>query len=55
MRTLSKRGTMHSVGNQIGVGKESGTEDEPVPTVALARRSRYEGLNKFCNRHLHRC
>ena len=24
MRTLSKRGTMHSVGNQIGVGKESG-------------------------------
>lgn len=29
MRTLSKRGTMHSVGNQIGVGKESGMENEP--------------------------
>ena len=28
MRTLSKRDTMHSVGNQIGVGKESGTVDE---------------------------
>ena len=24
MRTLSKRDSMHSVGNQIGVGKESG-------------------------------
>ena len=25
MRTLSKRESMYSVGNQIGVGKESGT------------------------------
>ncbi len=25
MRALSKRDVMHSVGNQIGVGKESGT------------------------------
>ena len=29
MRTLSKRGTVHSVGNQIGVGKESGMENGP--------------------------
>jgi RIO kinase 2 len=28
MRTLSKRDTLHSVGNQIGVGKESGMGNE---------------------------
>ena len=49
MRTLSKRGTMHSVGNQIGVGKESGMKG----TVAPVRR--YEGLNQFHDRYLHRC
>lgn len=38
MRTLSKRGTMHSVGNQIGVGKESGMGNEP-PHHGLAHPS----------------
>jgi len=44
MRTLSKRGTMHSVGNQIGVGKESGMENEyPPPTLVLAPHFHCEG------------
>ena len=30
IRTLSKRDTVHSVGNQIGVGKESGMDGTPL-------------------------
>jgi RIO-like serine/threonine protein kinase len=30
MRALSKRESMYSVGNQIGVGKESGMKEEGV-------------------------
>ena len=54
MRTLSKRGTIHSVGNQIGVGKESGMENELPPTAAFAPRFRREGLSWLRNRYLHR-
>ena len=45
MRAMSKRDSMHSVGNQIGVGKESG---EALDLSHLRSRS-HEG------RHLYRC
>ena len=53
MRTLSKRGTMHSVGNQIGVGKESGMENRD-PLLAFTPHFRSEGLSWLLNRYLHR-
>jgi RIO kinase 2 len=34
MRAMSKRDTMHSVGNQIGVGKESGTQVSHPPIIS---------------------
>ena len=33
LRAISKRGSVHSVGNQVGVGKESGTSRD-APRVA---------------------
>ena len=55
MRTLSKRGTVHSVGNQIGVGKESGMDDDH-PLSQLGTRAPFplRGLNRLRNRYLHR-
>ena len=52
MRTLSKRDSMYSVGNQIGVGKESGMENQaPQPSshpIFVARDS-----TCFANRYLY--
>jgi RIO-like serine/threonine protein kinase len=41
MRAMSKRDTMHSVGNQIGVGKESGTHLSPAVSSRIDEYSRY--------------
>ena len=52
MRTLSKRDTMHAVGNQIGVGKESGMENAPV-WVFSPHFSFRGGLNWLRDRRLY--
>jgi RIO-like serine/threonine protein kinase len=40
MRAMSKRDTMHSVGNQIGVGKESGTHLFPAVSSLVSTNIR---------------
>lgn len=50
MRALSKRDSMHSVGNQIGVGKESGSYlpfENPFPSLPTWYHDRYLHCRRF--------
>lgn len=64
MRALSKRDSMYSVGNQIGVGKESGMS-EPYAVCYVTHASSFTALpsiyavlclvSSSISRHLYRC